>query len=99
VYVLGKVDCISQKGGIEFYFNTEDHYPVHVHVRDKGGKWEIRVYFLECTKSHLEFDFKFPPCQKKLLGKYKKMILKQISNKKDLLLREWEDKVNIETSK
>ena len=46
---MGKVEAFTLEG-LELWFNSSDHLPPHVHIK-RRGKWEIRVFFLDCTDS------------------------------------------------
>lgn len=86
---MGKVEAFTLEG-LELWFNSSDHDPPHIHVKLRG-KWEIRVFFLMCTDSWLEFNRKWgkkdPPA--KVLNAIRKAVVKQQAD----LLREWEQKV------
>ena len=76
---------------LDLFFNSNDHGPEHFHVR-KSGAWEIRVYFLLCSKGKLVCDLKYPP-NAQISSKEKNKILKLILENKSKLLIEWEQKV------
>lgn len=67
-----------------------DHDPPHIHVK-RRGEWEIRVFFLLCTDTKLEFNCKWgkkdPP------AKALAAILKAVVDHQAELLKEWEQKV------
>jgi hypothetical protein len=54
---LGKVECIAVEG-LDLWFNSHDHLPAHFHVR-RRGEYELRIYFLLCTKETLVYDVKW----------------------------------------
>ena len=57
---MGKLQSFKIDG-LDLFFNSNDHRPEHFHVR-KSGAWEIRVYFLLCSKGkELVCDIKYPP--------------------------------------
>jgi hypothetical protein len=86
---LGRVDCIDIEG-LRLWFNSNDHLPPHFHVT-KTGEWELRVYFLHCTQSHLDFDKKWgrEPSRKIL-----EQLLRSVLQNHAGLLEEWELKVS-----
>jgi len=85
---LGRVDCIAVEG-LRLWFNSNDHLPPHFHVT-KSGEWEIRVYFLRCTRQSLSFDQKWgkQPSRRLLTT-----ILELVLHNRVTLLEEWEVKV------
>jgi Domain of unknown function (DUF4160) len=85
---LGKVDCIAIEG-LRFWFNSNDHLPPHFHVT-KTGEWEIRVYFLRCVDSHLDFDRNWGDGPSRNLMK---QLLALVLKRRPALLEEWELKV------
>jgi hypothetical protein len=88
---LSKVETFALDG-LDLFFNSNDHLPQHFHVR-KPGKWEIRVFFLRCSKSKgLIFDCKWPP-NTEPSSKEKREILKLVIAKRSALLKEWQTKV------
>ena len=86
---MGKVEAFVL-AGLDLWFNSSDHLPPHIHVK-RNGEWEIRVFFLLCTRSHLEYNRKWgrkdPPAATKAA------ILEAVSAHRAELLREWEQKV------
>lgn len=91
---MGKVDCI-QIAGLVLWFPSTDHLPPHFHAR-KPGHWEIRVFFLLCRKGRLNFDLKWPPGLSGPGRQHRKRLLSAVLEKRVLLLKEWETKVNRE---
>lgn len=79
-------------GGLELFFNSLDHLPPHFHLK-KLGEWEIRVFFLLCTKDHLSFEVKWPPKFHKLPGRIEKILLRLVIQHRVAVLEEWESKV------
>ncbi len=77
--------------GLELFFNSQDHWPPHFHVR-KPGCWEIRVFFLSSEPKELDFKMKWP-LHKSPSSKEQSEILKQVLKHRDALLQEWEQKV------
>jgi len=86
---VGKVEAFTLEG-LELWFNSSDHLPPHVHIK-RRGKWEIRVFFLDCTDSRLEFELKWgkkgPPAP------IRATIRKAVVEHRMALLSEWERKV------
>lgn len=90
---MGKVQSFKLEG-LDLFFNSNDHMPPHFHVR-KPGAWEIRVYFLLCSKEKgLIFDIKYPP-NAQISSKDENRILKLVLENRSHLLMEWEKKVCI----
>jgi hypothetical protein len=90
---LGKLQSFKIDG-LDLFFNSNDHRPEHFHVR-KSGAWEIRVYFLRCSKGkELVCDIKYPP-NAQISTKEKNKILKLVLENRSKLLIEWEQKVCI----
>jgi hypothetical protein len=54
---VGKVEVVLLEG-LDFWFNSSDHLPPHLHAR-RRGEWEVRIYFLLCTDDELVFDCKW----------------------------------------
>jgi hypothetical protein len=92
-----KVDCIDGEGRFCYLFYSNDHEPPHVHVR-RRGEWEIRVKFLTCKKSFLDYEMVIPK-KDALKSADKKEILDSILPVKDQLYREWYEKVLTKQSK
>jgi hypothetical protein len=96
---MGKSDILLDEGELEFWWNSEDHLPVHFHVSKSDGEWEIRVFFLKCTPDKLVYDFKFPSSRvKSISAKHEQEILRKMMNEngslmKRQLLNEWKTKV------
>lgn len=86
---MGRVEAFGLKG-LKLWFNSSDHEPPHFHVT-RRGTWEIRVFFLFCTDTKLEFNRKWgksdPP------ARVQTAIRKAIAGHRAELLREWEQKV------
>jgi hypothetical protein len=86
---VGRVEAFVL-GGLELWFNSSDHEPPHIHVK-RRGKWEIRVFFLFCTATRLEFNRKWG--KKDPTAKTQNEIRKAVVEHQAELLREWEQKV------
>ena len=54
---MGRVASFSVVG-LDLWFNSHDHEPPHFHAR-KPGVWEIRIYFLTCTRNEVDFEMKW----------------------------------------
>lgn len=65
--------------------------PPHFHV-EKRGEWEIRVYYLECTGTHLEFEMKYPK-RGIILARDRDAIIAQVTAHQADLMKEWTSKV------
>ena len=87
--MVPKVKCIYNQLAYTFYFYSNDHEPPHVHVKRAGGEWEIRVYFLLCTKDELKYDVKKPFKLKRIMSRDEKEILELICKKREQLYNEW----------
>lgn len=57
---MGKLEKIKNEGPLVYKWNTQDHRPPHFHVKHKEGKWEIRVFFQDCSETKLVYNFKWP---------------------------------------
>ena len=53
---MGKVEAFTIEG-LKVWINSSDHLPQHIHIAMRG-KWEIRVFFLECTDGDLVYELK-----------------------------------------
>jgi hypothetical protein len=86
---VGKVDAVALEG-LDFWFNSSDHLPPHLHARRRGA-WEIRVHFFLCTDDELVFDCKWvkKAPSAKVLARIRKAVVEQRVE----LLKEWEQKV------
>ena len=86
---MARVEAFTLEG-LELWFNSSDHEPPHIHVK-RRGEWEIRVFFLMCTDSRLEYNRKFgkqdPP------SRVLKAIRVAVVEHQVSLLKEWEQKV------
>jgi hypothetical protein len=85
---LGRVECIAIDG-LDLWFNSHDHPPPHFHV-GRTAAYELRVYFLLCTDTHLDFDLKWGsgPSTKVLKELRELAVQNRVA-----LLEEWERKV------
>jgi uncharacterized protein DUF4160 len=85
---VGKVECIAVEN-LDLWFNSHDHLPPHFHVR-RRGEYELRVYFLLCTKETLFYDVKWGEAPSaKVLSELRDLA---VANRV-ALLKEWEQKV------
>jgi Domain of unknown function (DUF4160) len=86
---LGKVSAFSIDGLICLFYSN-DHRPPHFHIK-KAGCWEIRVYFLSCTKNELDYSVKFSKnsgSEDVLMKKERKAILQMVMKHRDALLND-----------
>ena len=89
---MGKVDAFSV-AGVDLWFNSSDHLPPHFHAR-RAGEWELRVFFLRCTDTHLEASVKWAD-RKRGIGRKDLEALKTGAFQfREELLKEWEAKVD-----
>jgi hypothetical protein len=88
-----KVDAFAIDG-LDIRFHSNDHLPPHLHVT-KPGEWSIRVFVLESSHDAPTFDFVFG---RRIPGPVMKALGKAISEHRQALLREWEEKVQKEAS-
>jgi hypothetical protein len=84
--------------GLVLIFRSSDHLPPHFHVR-KGNQWEIRVVIETSTFANgLDYSYKFPKNRSRkfrgLSTKEEAEILRCVILHKELLLLEWQEKVN-----
>jgi hypothetical protein len=86
---MGKVDCVSWPG-CEVWFWAKDHREPHFHV-ESPGNWEVRVFFGA-----------EPPCYDvlwevgRIPGKQMKSFLRDVSECREALYLEWDEKVVVE---
>jgi hypothetical protein len=90
---LGRVEAISIPG-LDLWFNSADHLPPHFHAR-KPGRWEIRVYILECSESRLALTLKWPGSGGPRPRDQCRLLAATLA-KREALLAEWERKVVFE---
>ena len=90
---MGRVTVMAIPG-LDLWFNSSDHLPPHFHAR-KPGEWEIRVYIMDCSEGHLEFDMKWPPRGGGPRSREKNRILEATLRNRVDLVREWASKVLI----
>ena len=88
---MGKLEAFNI-AGLDLFFLSLDHRPPHMHVR-KPGEWEIRVYFLECTKDHLEYQVKWNMKTRILTKTLESELLRNVIANREALLTEWDKKV------
>ena len=88
---MGKVGCI-QVEGLSLWFNSNDHLPPHFHV-NRTGEWEIRIYFLRCSESLLDFDIKWGDGPS---GRVQRELLTTVLANRTALLEESEQKVCVQ---
>jgi hypothetical protein len=68
------------------YSGDADQRP-HFHA-EKMGEWQIRIFFLECTDNHLEFEYIY--VRKKISRTARRIVLGSIIAYRGELLKEWE---------
>ena len=85
---MGKVEAFTIEG-LKVWINSSDHLPQHIHIAMRG-KWEIQVFFLECTDGDLVFELKWG--RKGPSSAERATILRAVLEHRVALLREWEDK-------
>ena len=88
---LGKVDAFKT-AGLALWFNSSYHLEPHFHAK-KAGEWEIRVYFLECTKGNMVFTMKWPKTGAGPNGSERRVLVQEVIAHRVALLVEWENKV------
>jgi len=86
---VGRVAAFALDG-LEIWFNSSDHLPPHIHVKQRG-EWEIRVFFLLCIDSRLEFNRKWG--KKDPSAAIQAAIREAVLRHRAALLGEWEQKV------
>lgn len=88
---MGTVDAFAISG-LDLWFNSSDHLPPHFHAR-RVGEWEVRVFFLLCTETHMEWSMKWMD-KKRGIGRRDLEALRQGAVRfRAELLEEWERKV------
>lgn len=85
---LGKVQAFSIEG-LDLWFNSIDHRPPHFHARSPG-RWEIRVYILECTKNQFKYEVKWGMIP---IRRHREELREMVLAHRVALLEEWERKV------
>ncbi len=82
--------------GLLMWFNSLDHRPFHFHAK-KTGKWELRIFFLECSEGLLAYEAKWSkPKGRGPSARDLRLILDQVLRHREELLKEWESKVKTE---
>jgi Domain of unknown function (DUF4160) len=85
------VDAFSVPG-IELWFNSSDHLPPHFHASRRGA-WEIRVFFLLCTETHLEWSLKWKDRRRTVARRALRKLRAKAVQCRAELIAEWEAKV------
>lgn len=88
---MGKVEAFTI-AGLDLWFNSIDHRPPHFHARCPG-RWEIRVYILECTETQLSYEVKWGANP---IRRHREQLLERVVGHRVALLEEWERKVRYE---
>lgn len=91
---MGRVEAVAIPG-MDLWFNSSDHLPPHFHAR-KPGRWEVRVYILECTEAHFAFSLKWPGRGDGPQRRERRLLLGATLGQRSELLEEWERKVVFE---
>ena len=89
---MGKVDAFSV-AGLELWFNSSDHLPPHFHAR-RAGEWELRVFFLLCTETHMDVSVKWIDRKRGVSRKHLEALQEGAVRFRVELLDEWEGKVD-----
>jgi hypothetical protein len=88
---VGRVDAFSVPG-VELWFNSSDHLPPHYHA-SRRGEWEIRVFFLLSTETHLDWSLKWKDRRRAVQRSVLAQLREQSVKFRAELLAEWEAKV------
>lgn len=88
---MAKVDCLTLDG-VEVLFHSNDHMEPHFHVH-RTDEWDIRVFFQQCTERKLAFEYRWRARSRSPSSRMIHRLLRQICEKQDQLLIEWELKV------
>lgn len=80
--------------GLVIVFYSNDHAPPHFHVK-RRGEWELRVFFLECTATHLESEAVFSKKGKAINPTQRKDLCRLIQRHRRAVLRQWQRAVEI----
>jgi hypothetical protein len=89
---VGRVDAFSA-AGLDLWFNSSDHLPPHFHAR-RAGEWELRVFFLMCTETHLEVSLKWMDRKRGVSRTHLEALREGAVRFRVELLKEWEAKVD-----
>jgi hypothetical protein len=89
---VGRVEAFSI-AGLDLWFNSSDHRPPHFHAR-RAGEWEVRVFFLLCTDTHLEVSVKWRDRRRHISRKHLEALRVAAVQFREPLLEEWEVKVD-----
>ena len=84
------VDSAFEIVGIYCWFYSHDHTPPHFHAK-RSGAWHVKVHFLLPEDQMIEIV----NGKKKLLGKDRRLLVKQAKAHRFALLGEWELKVKV----
>jgi len=79
--------------GLELWFNSSDHLPPHFHAR-RAGKFELRVFFLMCTETHMEVSVKWMDRKRGVSRKHLDALQEGAVRFRVELLEEWEEEVD-----
>lgn len=89
---MGRVDAFSI-AGLDLWFNSSDHLPPHFHAR-RAGEWELRVFFLLCTETHLEVSLKWADHKRAVSRSHIEALRRGAVQFSVELLQEWTAKVD-----
>jgi hypothetical protein len=84
--------------GLDIYFNSSDHNPPHIHV--ESASWHIRVFIdSSSVERGLHYKYKQPKYPPKnfqgITKKQRKLLLDKVVECRDILIMEWQEKVNV----
>jgi hypothetical protein len=88
---VGRVEAFSI-AGLDLWFPSSDHLPPHFHAR-RPGEWEVRVFFLLCTGTHLEVSVRWRDRKRSIGRQHLEALRGAAVQFRDQLLQEWEVKV------
>jgi hypothetical protein len=88
---VGKVEAFTI-AGLDLWFNSIDHRPPHFHARS-SGRWEIRVYILECAPAQLSYEVKWGTNP---IRRHREQLHEKVLENRVALLEERERKVHCE---
>ena len=90
---MPKAACFSL-GGIELWFNSNDHLPPHFHA-EKPREWEVRVFFLRDAHAMIEIVFS-NRARRPSKADLKELVQLTEAHREELLVQ-WEAAVDVKT--